>query len=426
MKVIVAVKRVVDYAVKVRVKPDKSGVETSNVKMSMNPFCEIALEEALRIRENGGASEVVAVSIGPTQCTETLRTALAMGADRAVHVDVGPITVYPLSVAKILRAIVEAEKPGLLILGKQMELQNTPMTVQLGQGARIQLANAIIKTGNAGATIQFGILNFPAIVARAAVAPVSDMNTRKPTRRVRPSGVPTRCMHLPVQRPATEDPRGRISVFERLSQSEAPIIKRSMIGERISVVAANTTTLSTGSPASGNNNVETSSSGGRLTRRQRRKRNAELRAHRCQKNPPRERLSFTRVERRERRDNPLGEHRGVTPELRIRGSTTERSQWKGKQSWRPKPRRDDERKEREIDLGMTSGVASRRSAPNGRDRQRWVQKKTHDDSRYDGRHLGEFSKGSRRSLTPPKEESNFDRSPQVEEAFFPNQEPEIQ
>nr|CAD1843823.1 unnamed protein product [Ananas comosus var. bracteatus] len=87
MKIMVAVKRVVDYAVKVRVKPDKSGVETSNVKMSMNPFCEIALEEALRLRESGAAAEVVAVSVGPAPCADTLRTALAMGADRAVHVD---------------------------------------------------------------------------------------------------------------------------------------------------------------------------------------------------------------------------------------------------------------------------------------------------------------------------------------------------
>ncbi|XP_022854876.1 electron transfer flavoprotein subunit beta, mitochondrial-like [Olea europaea var. sylvestris] len=86
MKIMVAIKRVIDYAVKIRVKPDKSGVETSNVKMSMNPFCEIALEEALRIKESGGASEVVAVSMGPAQCVDTLRTGLAMGADRAIHV----------------------------------------------------------------------------------------------------------------------------------------------------------------------------------------------------------------------------------------------------------------------------------------------------------------------------------------------------
>ncbi|RRT64933.1 hypothetical protein B296_00041458 [Ensete ventricosum] len=98
----------------------QSGVETSNVKMSMNPFCEIALEEALRIREAGAAAEVVAVSVGPAQCVDTLRTALAMGADRAVHVDAGAAPVPPLSVAKILKALVQVEQPGLLILGKQV------------------------------------------------------------------------------------------------------------------------------------------------------------------------------------------------------------------------------------------------------------------------------------------------------------------
>ncbi|KAG0454402.1 hypothetical protein HPP92_025706 [Vanilla planifolia] len=134
MKILVAVKRVVDYAVKIRVKPDKSGVETNNVKMSMNPFCEIAMEEALRMREAGAASEVIAVSIGPPQCTETLRTALAMGADRAVHVDAGTSTVYPLSVAKILRAIVELEKPGLLILGKQAIDDDCNQTGQMVAG----------------------------------------------------------------------------------------------------------------------------------------------------------------------------------------------------------------------------------------------------------------------------------------------------
>ncbi|XP_027165465.1 electron transfer flavoprotein subunit beta, mitochondrial isoform X1 [Coffea eugenioides] len=118
MKIMVAIKRVIDYAVKIRVKPDKSGVETNNVKMSMNPFCEIALEEALRIKESGLASEVIAVSMGPTQVVDTIRTGLAMGADRAIHVDY-PGTLYPLSVAKILKALVEIEKPGLIFLGKQ-------------------------------------------------------------------------------------------------------------------------------------------------------------------------------------------------------------------------------------------------------------------------------------------------------------------
>ena len=118
MKVLVAVKRVIDYNVKVRVKADRSGVETANVKMSMNPFDEIAVEEALRLREAGTAEEVVAVSIGVQQCQETIRTALAMGADRGILVrsDQEP---EPLAIAKILAALVKREQPGLVIAGKQ-------------------------------------------------------------------------------------------------------------------------------------------------------------------------------------------------------------------------------------------------------------------------------------------------------------------
>jgi len=119
MKILVPVKRVVDYNVKIRVRPDGSGVELANVKMSMNPFDEIAVEEALRIKEGGDASEIVAVSIGPTKAQETIRTALAMGADRGILVDVGEAVVEPLAVAKILKAIIDAEEPGLVILGKQ-------------------------------------------------------------------------------------------------------------------------------------------------------------------------------------------------------------------------------------------------------------------------------------------------------------------
>src|SRR4030081_2797782 len=118
MKVLVPVKRVVDYNVKVRVKSDGSGVELSNVKMSMNPFDEIAVEEALRQKEAGKATEVVIVSVGPAQASETIRTALAMGADRGILVKTDGV-VEPLAVAKILKAIVEAEKPGLVIMGKQ-------------------------------------------------------------------------------------------------------------------------------------------------------------------------------------------------------------------------------------------------------------------------------------------------------------------
>ena len=118
MKVLVAVKRVVDYNVKIRVKSDGSGVELTNVKMSMNPFDEIAVEEALKLKEAGKVSEVVVVSIGPAQAQETLRTALAMGADRAVLVK-NDEAVEPLAVAKILKGVVEAEQPALVILGKQ-------------------------------------------------------------------------------------------------------------------------------------------------------------------------------------------------------------------------------------------------------------------------------------------------------------------
>jgi electron transfer flavoprotein beta subunit len=118
MKVLVAVKRVVDYNVKIRVKADGSGVELANVKMSMNPFDEIGVEEAVRLKESGKATEVIAVSIGPAQSQETLRTALAMGADRAILVKTDDL-VEPLAVAKILKGIVAAENPEIVILGKQ-------------------------------------------------------------------------------------------------------------------------------------------------------------------------------------------------------------------------------------------------------------------------------------------------------------------
>ncbi len=118
MKILVPVKRVVDYNVKIRVKPDGSGVDIANVKMSMNPFDEIAVEEALRLKEAGHATEVIAVSVGPQKAQETLRTALAMGADRAILYKTD-LNLEPLAVAKILKHAVEQEKPGLVILGKQ-------------------------------------------------------------------------------------------------------------------------------------------------------------------------------------------------------------------------------------------------------------------------------------------------------------------
>src|SRR6516225_7911644 len=118
MKVLVAVKRVVDYNVKVRVKADNSGVDLANVKMSMNPFCEIAVEEAVRLKEKGVADEIVVVSIGPAQAQETIRTALAMGADRGVLIQTDA-DVEPLEVAKLLKAVVDKEAPGLVLMGKQ-------------------------------------------------------------------------------------------------------------------------------------------------------------------------------------------------------------------------------------------------------------------------------------------------------------------
>jgi len=118
MKILVAVKRVVDYNVKVRAKADGSGVETANVKMSMNPFDEIAVEEAVRLQEAGKAKELIAVSLGISSCQDTIRTALAMGADRGILVETG-VELQPLAVAKLLKAIVEKEKPDMVILGKQ-------------------------------------------------------------------------------------------------------------------------------------------------------------------------------------------------------------------------------------------------------------------------------------------------------------------
>jgi len=154
MKVLVPVKRVIDYNVKVRVKSDQSGVDLANVKMSMNPFDEIAVEEAVRLKEKGNASEIVVVSIGLQQASETIRTALAMGADRGILVK-SDGEVEPLAVAKILKAIVEAEKPELVITGKQAIDDDSNQTGQMlaallgwGQGTfahKLELADGTAK-----------------------------------------------------------------------------------------------------------------------------------------------------------------------------------------------------------------------------------------------------------------------------------------
>lgn len=130
MKILVAIKRVVDYNVKVRVKADESDVDIGNVKMSMNPFDEIAVEEAVRLKEAGKASEVVAVSIGVKQCEETLRTALAMGVDRAIHIETDE-KLQPLAVAKLLKAVADKEQPQLFLLGKQAIDDDANQTAQM-------------------------------------------------------------------------------------------------------------------------------------------------------------------------------------------------------------------------------------------------------------------------------------------------------
>ncbi len=174
MKVIVPVKRVVDANVKVRVKADGSGVELANVKMAMNPFDEIAVEEAIRLKEAGKAEEVVVVSIGPAQAAETLRTALAMGADRAILVKVDGV-VEPLGVAKVLKGVVEAEQPGLVVLGKQAIDDDSNQTGQMlaallgwSQGtfaSKVELAGDRVRvTREVDGGLQTLELKMPAIV----------------------------------------------------------------------------------------------------------------------------------------------------------------------------------------------------------------------------------------------------------------------
>jgi electron transfer flavoprotein beta subunit len=155
MKILVPVKRVVDYNVKIRVKPDGSGVDLANVKMSMNPFDEIAVEEALRLREAGNASEVIVVSIGPAQAAETIRSALSMGADNGILVKAEQ-PVEPLAVAKILKGVAEAEQPGLIILGKQAIDDDCNQTGQmlaalLGWGQGTFASKLAIGAGEVGA-----------------------------------------------------------------------------------------------------------------------------------------------------------------------------------------------------------------------------------------------------------------------------------
>lgn len=174
MKVLVAVKRVVDYNVKIRVKTDGTDVETSGVKMSMNPFDEIAVEEAVRLKEAGTAEEVIVVSMGVSQAQETIRTALAMGADRGIHVETDA-PLEPLAVAKMLKAIIEKETPDLVVLGKQAIDDDSNQTGQMlaallgwGQGTFASKLEVVDGKANVTREIDGGLetvsLNIPAVV----------------------------------------------------------------------------------------------------------------------------------------------------------------------------------------------------------------------------------------------------------------------
>ncbi|HEC91333.1 MAG TPA: electron transfer flavoprotein subunit beta/FixA family protein [Alphaproteobacteria bacterium] len=174
MKVLVAVKRVVDYNVKIRVRSDNTGVETDNVKMSMNPFDEIAVEEAVRLRESGRAGEIVVVSLGSAACSKTLRTALAMGADRGILVETDA-ELQPLGVAKVLKAIADAESPGLIILGKQAIDDDSNQTGQmlaalLGRPQGVFTSRLVLAGGKAEVSrevdggLEFLSLDLPAVI----------------------------------------------------------------------------------------------------------------------------------------------------------------------------------------------------------------------------------------------------------------------
>ena len=177
MKVMVAVKRVVDYNVKVRVKADQSDVDIGNVKMSMNPFDEIAVEEAVRLKEAGKISEVVVISLGVKQCEETLRTALAMGADRAIHIETDE-QLQPLAVAKLLHAVAQQEQPQLLLLGKQAIDDDANQTAQMLAALMEKKSVAELNVDIQPRLIQLKVAEPKARTAGIKVADVAELVSR--------------------------------------------------------------------------------------------------------------------------------------------------------------------------------------------------------------------------------------------------------
>ncbi len=220
MKVLVPVKRVVDYNVKVRVKSDNTGVDIANVKMSMNPFDEIAIEEAVRLREKGVATEVIAVSCGVAQCQETLRTAMAIGADRAILVQTD-VELQPLAVAKLLKALVDKEQPGLIILGKQAIDDDCNQTGQmlaaladLPQGtfaSKVEIDGSVLKvTREIDGGLETLSMSLPAVITadlrlnepRYVTLPNIMKAKKKPLDTFTPEALGCGC------RPPPEDPQG--------------------------------------------------------------------------------------------------------------------------------------------------------------------------------------------------------------------------
>ena len=254
MKILVPVKRVVDYNVKVRIKPDGSGVDIANVKMSMNPFDEIAVEEALRLREKGIATEVIAVSCGVTACQETLRNALALGADRAILVETAAdLDLQPLAVAKLLKAIVDKEQPRLVICGKQAIDDDANQTGQMLAGllgwaqatsaSKVEIAASEASTANVKREIDGGLetltVKLPAVITtdlrlnepRYATLPNIMKAKKKPLETIKPDAlgvdVAPRLAMVKVVEPPKRRGGGRVADVQELVsklRNEAKII----------------------------------------------------------------------------------------------------------------------------------------------------------------------------------------------------------
>ncbi|KAL0926135.1 hypothetical protein M5K25_004529 [Dendrobium thyrsiflorum] len=373
-------------------------------------------------------------------------------------------------------------------LTPRMELQNTPFTVQLGRGASIQLANAVINTGDSEPTIRFGSLEFPAATVMAAAVPIHGITVQGHTARSNSAETYARRVNSVQQARATRIAtakavqQNRTSVFERLSQPELSTVKRTDVKQKTLPILSSVIILPTEPFVPGRHDHEAFSSGGKLSRRQRRKLNAKLRAqqplpvhpstlpalepeaniptqnkfanlkwsfweqqqqtpapqkkkyetlsarvHRVLKTAKisQRELPAARVTQEKLKSTPRGEHWNMKPELRIQESADKRSRWKGKEIWRP---RLPERKllEKNVRIGVTSGIASQRSASK-KNRQQWVPKeKVPITNAYNSRHLGESSKESYCQPTSTyQKEINVDRTPPKEEVPVPHVEPEI-